>query len=139
MPQVDFYILKNGEPNAADLVACRLVEKAFNQKHAVYLHVADHTHAQRLDDFLWTFKDTSFIPHGLCPNVSSEIKIQIGYGEPPAERDLLINLAPDIPAFFNTFNRILEIIPKSSPFVEQGRERFRLYKAQNCELNTHNI
>lgn len=140
MPQIDFYILKNTAPASRLLTACKIVEKAYAREHRIYIHVEDYAQASEIDNLLWTYNDISFIPHGLYKAEDTQFNIQIGYGQTPtSQQDLLINLAIAAPEFFRQFTRVIEIIPALSPGLEQGRARFRYYRDQNLELNTHTI
>ncbi|MEM7284454.1 MAG: DNA polymerase III subunit chi, partial [Pseudomonadota bacterium] len=63
MTRVDFYILKDTAPEARELFAARLVEKAYRLGHKVFVHTANMHLATLFDEYLWTFRDGSFVPH----------------------------------------------------------------------------
>lgn len=139
--QVDFYLLTNPEYDAGWLVACRLLEKAYNRGHRVFVYCEHANDAERIDDLLWTFKDDSFIPHNLQgegPEPSPPI--QIGYStEPRGFNDILLNLSTTIPPFFTKFRRIMEIVVADDAAKIISREHYRQYRAHGCQLNTHSI
>ena len=66
MTRVDFYVLPDTADGARLEFACRIAEKAYTQAHRVYVHAASAAEAARLDELLWTFRDTSFVPHALA-------------------------------------------------------------------------
>ena len=63
MTQVDFYILDSDSDDARLLLACKIVDKAMQLDHHVYIHSTSDDEARKLDELLWTFSQGSFIPH----------------------------------------------------------------------------
>lgn len=140
MRNIDFYLVKESVISDCYGFVCRLVDKAFQQKHHIYIHANTLEEAKTLDELLWTFRDTSFIPHGLYQNTSKDEAVRIGVGvhpEPPY--DILINLTPDIPNFFNHYRRVLEIVPQDTSWKNSARQKYKTYKEKNCELVTHDL
>lgn len=139
--KIDFYILPDTETQARFRFACRLLEKAYQQKHRVYIHTDNTTDANRLDEMLWTYRDDSFIPHNLIGEGPEPAPpIQIGFGAAPANhRGILLNLSNTVPDFYPQFQRILEIIPNDATAQEQGRERYRIYRTNGLNINTHKL
>ncbi len=146
MTRVDFYILADSSPRARDIFACRLVEKAYNLGHGVYIHAADASQAQALDKLLWTFKQNSFLPHGLeGESPDPQVPVIIGHQprlEDPGQsqqRPVLVNLAPEVPLFFSSFERVAEIVDQSETHKTAGRQRYRFYRDRGYSLESHNI
>lgn len=141
MPKVDFYLIPENSLEASLIFVCRLLDKAYQQKQQVYVHMNNEVEAQKLDDLLWTFRDEGFIPHNLL-NQLPAIKppILIGFNQEPAEpHNILLNLTKDILPFYDKFKRVIEIVPNESKFKEICRQKFRQYKEANCELMTHDL
>jgi DNA polymerase-3 subunit chi len=138
MTRVDFYILESADA-AKDMATCRLAHKAFQQGHRIYIRAPDAAAAQRLDALLWTFNQGSFIPHALHPQESGdEFPVLIGTDMPPAAfDDILIQLAPEPPAEFERFQRILEVVGPDDEDKQHGRNRFRFYREKGCTPATH--
>jgi len=66
--------------------------------------------------------------------------ITIGHSEQSdTSGDFLINLADEIPPFFDKFERVAEIVDSTSVGRSAGRERFGFYKDNGFEPNTHKI
>ena len=65
MTRIDFYLPGAGARDNRFGLACRLADKAYHQGRRVYLHAASAEQARHLDRLLWTFRDQSFVPHGL--------------------------------------------------------------------------
>lgn len=141
MPNIAFYLLSETDPKANIALACRLVEKAYRLKHQIYIHMANSTDAQSIDELLWTQREDSFIPHGLITeNFSVVPPILIGYAAiPEHHNDILINLTPEIPSFYAKFQRVIEIIPNDEILRQQARQHYRIYREQGCQLESHNL
>ncbi len=141
MTRVDFYILKENAPGNRYTLACRIAEKAWRQGHRVLIHAGGIDEARHMDRLLWTFREQSFIPHGLLGQVDAGINpVLIGHGnESPQEHEVLINLAPEPPTFLGQFERIAELIDNDPQYRKQGRMRFRFYREHGYPLNTHEI
>jgi len=146
MTRVDFYILANSSPQARELFVCRFAEKMYKLGHSTYIHTNDVQHSQALDRLLWTFNENSFIPHALegdTPDPEAAILIghQAQLSDPTLahHRQILINLAQDVPLFFSSFERVAEIIDDDENNKVAGRQRFRFYRDRGYELNNHNI
>lgn len=141
MPKIDFYILPEANANARLLFACRVIEKAYKQQHRIYIHTEDKTEAHKLDELLWTYRDDSFLPHNIYgdgPDPAPPIQIGID-ATPEKHRDILINLGTQVPAFYTQFQRVLELIAHDNTSQEAGRERYRAYRSQGFEINTHKL
>ena len=144
--RVSFYVLSDAETGTRLGYACRLAEKAYKLQNRIHAHAADNSMARSLDELLWTFRQGSFVPHELLApgNKAPMAPITIGSAdaaapvEPPAA-DLLINLATEVPAFYQQFPRIAEIIDGSPDGREAGRARLRFYRAQGLEPETHEV
>lgn len=139
--RVDFYILPQHDVATCYTLACRLTEKAYRQKHRIYIHAPDQAIAHHIDDLLWTFRDESFIPHNLYgEGPTPPPPIQIGFQVTPEQhRDILINLSAEIPPFYPQFRRVIEIVCQDATWREQARQHFKLYREQGCELQSHKL
>ena len=145
MTRIDFYITGDGGERARELVACRLAAKAFSLDHWVHVHAASADQAQQLDALMWTFRDSSFVPHAVAGDALLEDpatgrSVVIGSGHEPAERcNLVINLGDEVPRFFSRVERVAEIIDGDSARREAGRERFRFYRDRGYQVETHKL
>ncbi len=139
MTRVDFYVLPVSEPHGRLSFACRLAEKAWRGGHQVYLHSDDEEAARSLDDLLWSFRDTSFVPHALQP-AASTTPVLIGSGDDPgAHHDVLINLGGAIPEFFSRFERVAEIVLNDPASLQASRVRWSFYKDRGYLLEHHDM
>ncbi len=141
MTRVDFYIVENSDPNSRVLTACRLAEKAYSLDHHIYIHTANPSQTNELDDLLWTYRAGSFIPHQ-CAAAENEpdCPVLIGHVDAPENRNqVLINLDTAVPMFFSRFERVVEIVNQEETLRQQARERFKFYRDRGYDLQTHNL
>lgn len=141
MTQVDFYILKDNQPQAGALFTCRLTEKAYKQGHRVYIHTDSPASLSMLDDLLWTFRAGSFLPHAVyTEDDAGSQPILLGEGTDPEHcNDVLINLSGTIPPFFSRFSRVIEPVAADDDSRAAARERYRYYQDRGYTLHTHKL
>jgi DNA polymerase-3 subunit chi len=135
--RITFYF---NAPDKLD-VARKLAAKAFQSGQQALLYTADPAQIQAVDETFWTAQQLSFLPHVRCDHpLAAETPILIG-DNPDALRqaDVLINLAPEPPAFFGRFGRLLEIVTPDPADRERARERFRYFKERGYALDTHDL
>jgi DNA polymerase III subunit chi len=139
MTQVDFYVLK--QTGARERFACRLAEQCYRKGHRIHIHTEDAGQAQRMDELLWTFKDGSFVPHDQQHAVDGEAPpVIIAAGaEPLPDRDLLLNLAPETPAFTHRFQRVADFVDGDEAAKAAGRTRWRGYAEDGCDVTDHQV
>lgn len=140
--RVDFYLLSQTQVQERYLYICRLARKAYNHSNQIYIHCDNEQQARIIDELLWTFHDTSFIPHQLIiaadSTASSTIKAPIAIGYQTSQHifnDVLINLNQNVPDFFQKYKRILEIVCNEQQAKQFAREHFRYYRQHDCELH----
>ncbi len=144
MTQVDFYILGSDSDEARLRLACKIVDKATQLDHHVFVHSTSEEEARKLDELLWTFSQGSFIPHRVLREELSEPPLEpvlIGFNATsvPGRWDVLVNLAPDVPEFFSRYERVAEVVDGNAERREKSRERYRYYRDRGYKLNTHQV
>jgi DNA polymerase-3 subunit chi len=141
--RVDFYVLKSAASRQRWAFACRLTEKAYLRDLSIVIVNDTLADARALDDLLWTFNERSFIPHGLCQDERSldpAAKVHLTALPAPAPAaDLLVNLAARLPADWERYPRIAEIIDADEERRRLGRERFKAYREFKVALETHQL
>jgi DNA polymerase III subunit chi len=140
--RVDFYVLKSASARQRWVFACRLIEKAYLKDLKIVIVSDTLADAQSLDELLWTFNERSFIPHKVCLDEQSvdpatAVHLTVDAAAPAA--DLLVNLAPRLPAQLQRYSRIAEVIDADEERRRQGRERFKAYRDLKLPLETHQI
>lgn len=139
--RVDFYLINDEAADAREQLACRLIEKALDRNHRIFVYCPDKATAENLDELLWIFKEESFIPHNLQgEGPDTPPPVQIGYAPPPhCFSDILVNLTEVHPDFFSRFHRVIEIILPDEASREKSRTRYRQYRTQGCNLHLHDL
>ena len=137
MTRIDFYQL-NPARHAWDQVVCRLCQKAWDSRQLTLLLTQNEEQSRYLDQKLWTFADDSFIPHDseTTPDFVTPILIHDA-PDPAGERQLLINLASSVPAWFAQFERVIELVTEENK--SQARANYSYYKERGYPLNHVNL
>lgn len=121
--------------------ACRLLRKACARDARVVVAAPPATLA-RLDELLWTFDEAEFVPHllatGEVPARLRETPIWLVEDVTLApHHDALVNLGDDLVAGFETFERVIEIVPVDDEPKQAARRRWRHYAERGYKLLQH--
>lgn len=139
MTRIDFYLLSaaSGGPVAA---VCRLCEKAASAGHRLYVLAHDDAGIVSLDDALWSLRQGGFTAHERYASNPLEAPLPpvlIGRVEPPdSHRGILVNLTDEVPPWFSSFERVLEVVPEAPEQRARSRDRYRFYRERGYELGT---
>ena len=146
MKKVDFYLISNQVADAKYKLSSRLANKLQRLKQKTLIVTDDETASRKLDELMWSFSDTSFVAHENIKHNDlhlSNIHIgefsQINSAHLDNNYDVLINLSTKVPEFTHHFSRIAEIVEQNDDSKTQARLRFRRYKEEGFELDTHQI
>jgi DNA polymerase-3 subunit chi len=127
--------------NVADRLTytCRLVRKAWAAQCRIVLLSCDAQQQAALDQALWTFSATDFLPHVAAQHPRAAGTPVILTADDQADlphHHVLINLSGRTPAHFARFERMFEIISADEEDKIAGRDRYRYYKDRGYPL-TH--
>jgi DNA polymerase-3 subunit chi len=137
--RVGFYVVQAAEPGKRLQVAARLADKAFGQGHRIYINAESREQASALDELLWSFRPSSFLPHALAGEEDGH-PIAIGWGQDPGNHnDLLINLRLDIPPFFSRFQRVAEVVTQDEASLAALRKSWLFYKERGYQMEKHDL
>ena len=141
MPRVDFYVTEERSREGALRIACRVVEKAWQAGHRVFVATASAEATRQVDELLWTFRPDSFIPHGCYPNAhGQDVPVLLGHaGQPDNGAGVLVNLTPSVPEFHVNFERIAEFVSGDEESRQRGRERYRYYREREYDVKYHRV
>ncbi|HCY13632.1 MAG TPA: DNA polymerase III subunit chi [Gammaproteobacteria bacterium] len=138
--RVDFYVLESDVPDGRLRLACRVTEKAYRAGHRVYLRAGSKGEISVLDALLWTFSQSSFVPHALAGTNTVTTPVLIGHGAPdPAAAEVVVSVANEPVVGFSYFARIAEVVGGKASEKASGRQRFRFYREQGIEPATHPV
>jgi len=120
--------------------ACRLAAKA-SRSNRVVVYSSDPEALERFDRALWTFQATGFVPHVRAGSpLAAETPIVLSpSGDGLPHHDVLLNLAPEWPPFFSTFDRLLEIVGADEADKELARARYVFYQKRGYDIRVNDI
>ncbi|ESQ12919.1 MAG: DNA polymerase III subunit chi [Thiohalocapsa sp. PB-PSB1] len=142
MTRIDFYMLKRGTRGDRLTYSCRLAEHIHtNHKLRILIHCPNPREARDLDRLLWTYRDESFLPHGLVGETDPELTpiLISGDGQPEDEHQVLINLGTEVPTFFERFERLCEPLDLRPDIRDAGRKRYIYYRDNGYPLKYHEV
>lgn len=137
MTRIDFH------SNVADkiLYTCRLIRKARAANCRIIVFDNDRSQLEMLNDALWSFSETDFLPHVMLDDPlvpQTPIILTDDDRATFPHHELLINLTRQAPTDYNRFERLIEVITSDAQDTQAGRERYRLYQQQGATL-THTV
>ena len=142
--RVNFYILADVDEIARQRFTCRLAGRAVAAGTRVHVR-APAAAVEEIDALLWEYPPDRFLPHvrlnaGETPPAEAKPAAPIvvaAEDETPIHREMLINLAPDIPDFLAGFERVSEIILAGERTA--GRAKYRHYRERGYPLFHHEL
>jgi len=121
---------------------CRLLRKAV--AHGARVAVSgDQLLMTELDKALWSFSATDFVPHCLASSDSAIVNaspVVLGVDASAApHHDVLLNLAEDVPAGFERFNRVIEVVGDGVQDRSMSRRRWKHYEDRGYSIVRHDF
>ncbi len=139
--QVDFYVLGE-DALTAEQLACRLALMAWEQGHRITVLTETRDLAKKLDDLMWDYPSSRFLPHSVKPG-DTQAPVIIASPDTPMPEEgksaVLINLTSTAIPRPNRFKRLLEIVPGSPSQRVASRHKFRSYREQGLDPASHSI
>lgn len=112
--------------------ACRLLRKGVNSGAKLTVTGPQALLAD-LDERLWTFSALDFIPHGFFDHSSAQsARAPVLLASDISHTQLhpwLLNVGDTVPAGFERFERVIELVGTSEEDRERSRARWRQYSA----------
>jgi len=140
MTEINFYVGKTDTLRGRLLLACRLVEKARERNLHVHIHTDGFNTTKQMDELLWTWNETSFIPHTTQITDETQEAVTISNDHEPTKNcDYLINLSNQKPSFLSRYEKMAEIIDQSETILTAGRERYSFYKNRGYTLKYYQL
>ena len=122
-------------------VARKICAKAMINKIMVSVITKTENEAHNLSNLLWSTPANSFMPNcfGNNPNLK-KTPIMID-NDPQRIRKvgILINLTNEIPKYFSTFERLVEIVDGREEVRKPARQRFIFYKNRGYSVDSHSL
>ncbi len=97
----------------------------------------------QLDQSLWTFSPTDFLPHCFAPVQAADLDrtpviLASSLQDVPYQR-ILLNVGTQVPENFDRFERVIEIVSHSEDDKHLARERWKIYSGMGCSLTRHDL
>ena len=127
--------------------ACRLLRKALAKGSAPVVTASAATLAQ-LDRLLWTFDPLDFLPHvrvaaGRAADLPPRLRgTKLWLAERPLDaphHEVLVNLGEALAPGFESFRRLIEIVPPEDGPRQAARRRWKHYADRGYKLSTHEV
>ncbi len=123
-------------------VVCDVVEREFSQGNKVVINIGDEKEAKTLDNMLWSWKQSTFIPHNYTESldsakkdpvlISNDVKDHISY-------DTLILVDPAELDICNNYSKVIDFAEKYNPTkLETDRKRYKLYRDKKYKIEALN-
>ena len=121
---------------------CRLLRKAVGGQARVVVTGSPQTLAQ-LDAALWTFSPTDFVPHCLLDSdativAASPVILAATILETPHQQ-VLVNLGQQVPAGFERFERVIEVVGVDDEDRQLARGRWKHYTDRGYAITRHDL
>ena len=129
--------------------SCRLLRKAY-QSGAQLVVIGAPDMLAELDQMLWTFSASEFVPHYRPPaDTKGATALDKALGATPvllveavgssAHHGVLVNLSSDIPDGFECFERFIEVVSIQDADRLAARRRWKHYADRGYTLQRHDL
>lgn len=137
--QIDFYLLPFENFNACFPFVCRLADKIYHQGHKIKIRLESSVEAEGLDRLLWTFRDTSFLPHKLI-EANSIITEETAIPDQRGNSEMIIIncCLTESPITLNNCRSLL-IVPNQPHLLDKARIYYRFYQKNEYLIQTHKM
>lgn len=143
MTEIAFHV---NAPDKLDY-ACRLLRAT--QKKSAQVLVFGHIEVLKsLSTKLWAMSPTEFLPHCLADAAAEVIthspivfisEISAELPNSAAESQVLLNLGVVLPAGFERFERLIELVGQDSDDLQAARTRWKHYKDRGYALSRYDV
>jgi DNA polymerase-3 subunit chi len=139
MTEIAFHV---NAPDKLDY-ACRLL-RATQKKSAQVLVLGQMDALKSLSSKLWAMAPTEFLPHCLAdadPTVlaQSPIILSVELLGNASDSQVLLNLGAFLPAGFERFERLIELVGQDEADLQAARTRWKHYKDRGYALSRYDV
>ncbi|MEY4294408.1 MAG: hypothetical protein RLY82_96 [Pseudomonadota bacterium] len=139
MTEIAFHV---NAPDKLDY-ACRLL-RATQKKSAQVLVLGQMDALKSLSAKLWALSATEFLPHCLADAapevvVHSPIVLSVELPSSSSDSQVLLNLGAVLPAGFERFERLIELVGQDSDDLQAARTRWKHYKDRGYALSRYDV
>ncbi|HVC49550.1 MAG TPA: DNA polymerase III subunit chi [Burkholderiales bacterium] len=137
MTRIDFYTHVDNSLHLASV----LCGKAQAQGSRIFVLTKDRDMSAALDEFMWSFRPASFIPHcRVDADIANLTPVIIGERLSGDTHDeIMLNLSGGIPEQFSRFQRLIEIVTLDDMDTSRARERVINYRNRGYAVTFHSM
>jgi len=132
LSEIFFYKLKN---SSSEIFLSNLIEKSIENNWNSVVLLDNIERMEEINDFLWSYKDTSFLPHGSQNDKNSELhRVYLTCEEEnPNDSDVIFSIDGLLIKNINSWQRCIYIFNEQNLKVV---DQFHLYK-NDIDLSQH--
>ena len=132
MSEIFFYKLKN---SSSEIFLSNLIEKSIENNWNSVVLLDNIERMEEINDFLWSYKDTSFLPHGSQNDKNSELhRVYLTCEEEnPNDSDVIFSIDGLLIKNINSWQRCIYIFNEQNLKVV---DQFNAYK-KNIDQSQH--
>jgi DNA polymerase III subunit chi len=139
MTEIAFHV---NAPDKLDY-ACRLL-RATQKKSAKVLVLGQMDALKSLSAKLWAMSPTEFLPHCLADATAeviahSPVVLSADLPKNAADSQVLLNLGAVLPAGFERFERLIELVGQDEADLQAARTRWKHYKDRGYALSRYDV
>lgn len=123
-----------------EVALCQRVEAAYEEGRRIYVWAESEAEARRLDELLWSFREDSFVPHGLWQGEAQcDEPVAVGWrAGNPNGADCLVLARDAEPDELRGFPQVVDLAPVDlPPRLEAARRRYRTCRDAGLEVVFH--
>ena len=122
--------------------ACKLLRKAVQAQARVAV-LGEASLLSRLDAELWTFSALDFVAHQRAPvqGMAAHLTpvVLCDSLEQSPHQDVLVNLTNTLPAGFERFARLIEVVTNDETDRQAARQRWKQYTELGYQIVRHDL
>lgn len=133
MTEISFYHLTTSPLEKA---LPKLLERAFSGGYKVCLLAESEARVEQLNQLLWTYEESSFLPHGSEKDEQPENQPILLSTVPNSLNNANLLVVTDGRSVNEPYDRILDIFDGKNPeATASARERWKVYKSAGHEIS----
>jgi DNA polymerase III subunit chi len=135
---IEFYVFERANQQEARIALCQLIETWYQNGWHIAILCASIQEIQLLDHLLWTFSDTSFIPHNIATDaeLKSPVRLFLNSTDIKDEVPVIVNLSTQALTTLTPSHLLVEIVFSDETVQQLARGRYKQYRDHGYQLKT---
>lgn len=128
-PQIVFYEIPDKDPIMLVRASCKLICEYYRANTNVHILAADESSLSLLDETLWSYPASSFVPHIRASSKQTTCLVTMECSSLfDGDGSVLINHSPEIPSCVEQFDTVCEFVVQQEEILKQARSKFVRYR-----------